>query len=193
MLLLKVLGGLRNAGAALQPVLDPAPVKGDTGAAGAAGAQGPKGDTGAQGQKGDPGAVGAKGDAGATGPAGATGAAGAKGDKGDTGATGATGPAGAPISALPDISITETSLVTLAIGLRKVTVTCAGALVGDRLQIFPQSYRLNGGASVNGTPPGYAVHDAVVTAANTVVVTLTVPFLAVATTYAIACKAVAFR
>jgi hypothetical protein len=184
---------------------------GATGAPGAAGSSGPtgptgpKGDTGAQGAQGATGPKGDKGDTGSTGLAGAqgaqgiqgvkgdTGAAGATGPKGDTGATGAQGLPGLGATTLPNITITETAVVAINAGIRKVAVACVGALVGDRILVFPQTSQVNGGAAFAGTPAGYAVQDACVTAAGVITVTLTVPLIAILGSYSIVCKVSALR
>lgn len=212
--LAKILGGLRVLPGALTPILDPSPEKGDTGDTGSSGAAGATGAAGSSGPPGATGAAGPKGDTGDTGPtgaagsAGATGAAGAKGDKGDTGntgsagatgspgatgATGATGAAGGSGTALPNITVGETASIALLAGIRKVVVACAGALVGDRIAVFPMTYQINGGASTPGTPPGYAIADACVTTAGNVTVTITIPAIVLLGNYSIVCKVVAFR
>jgi hypothetical protein len=165
-------------------------VQGLEGPAGPAGSPGAKGDTGPAGAKGDTGAQGPKGDAGSQGPAGAAGAPGAAGAKGDTGATGA---AGASWVNLPNITVAETAVIAILAGIRKVAVACAGAVVGDPVIVFPMTSQLNGGSAVNGTPAGYAVQDACVTAANVVTVTVTCPAIALGASYSIACKVKAFR
>lgn len=172
--LIKVLGGLRQGPGPLEPIMDPAPQKGDTGATGA---RGPDGVAGPQGPKGDQGATGPQGPVGAKGD---TGSAGAKGDKGDKGDTGA---AGGSITVLPNITVAETALVAISAGVRKLTVPCTGALVGDRLQVFPTA----------GSPAGYQFGDAYCLTAGQVVVTLNAPLLAIGASYSIVCKVVAFR
>jgi hypothetical protein len=68
-------------------------------------------------------------------------------------------------------------------GVRKLTLPCAGALVGDRLGIYPTA----------GTPTGYLIGDACCTTAGQVTVTLQAPVLALLATYSIVCKVIAFR
>lgn len=112
----------------------------------------------------------------ARGPAGKDGKDGAKGD------TGAKGDAGAAATTLlGTLTITETATVAIAAGLRRVTVTTPaawGVAVGQDILLCP-----------TGLVAGYAVHNAIVTAANMLQVTLTVPLISIGVTYTIACRA----
>lgn len=109
------------------------------------GRKGDKGDTGATGLKGDTGAVGAqgpKGDKGDKGDTGATGPQGPKGDTGATGATGATGPQGPAGTPAPttgrlvyvgDVTISETLVLGLTLGIRRKVLSLSGITTADRL------------------------------------------------------------
>jgi len=131
------------------------PLKGSMGDAGAQGPIGPQGPTGA---------TGAKGDTGAVGPAGATGAQGAKGDtgatgaKGDTGATGPQGPAGTPapttgrLVLLGTINVTETLLISLALGMKRKTFALTGVTATDTLIAIPTAAPTTGCEVVNAYP-----------------------------------------
>lgn len=157
---------------------------GPQGEPGPVGPQGPKGDTGAKGDKGD------KGDRGDFGPVGGVGATGPKGDKGDagpvgpTGATGATGPqgpAGTPGNTLVGTAtITETALIALTAGVRKVNVSVPGVVTSGNYVLFP----------VSSTPAGYAIADAVCTTAGTLQVSITAPILALGASYSIPVRVV---
>ncbi|MDO7843462.1 hypothetical protein [Sphingomonas immobilis] len=94
-----------------------------------------------------------------------------KGDRGDAGAPGAT------LIGTTTISQTVT-LVALSLGVHEFTVTRAGVAVGDNILLFPAS----------ALPAGYAIHGAVVTAANTLKVTMTTPLLAIGTAISIPCR-----
>lgn len=151
--------------------------KGDTGPAGVAGPQGIPGSSGPQGVAGAQGATGPKGDTGATG---AQGPAGPKGDTGATGPQGATGPAVQTL--LGTFNLSEAALVAISAGTRRLTVTVPtawGVAVGQNLICFP-----------NAIPAGYATHDVVATAANTISVGLTAPLLAIGASYTITCRLV---
>lgn len=84
---------------------------------------------------------------------------------------------------LGNVAITQTAVLAIVAGVRSVTVAVAGAVVGDALVLTPTS----------GMPEGYAVHNAIVTAANTVRVTLTAPLLAIGASYSIICRVSALR
>jgi len=143
-----------------------------------AGVAGPKGDTGATGSHG---ATGAKGDTGSTGAKGDTGSQGATGAQGAAGAKGDTGPSGATL--LGTVTITETAVLAIAAGVRKVTVavpSAMGVVVGGNYLLFP----------TGATPAGYAIADVVATAANTLQVTMTVPLIALGASYSIPCRLV---
>lgn len=175
----------------------PAGPKGDTGATGS---QGVKGDTGLTGAQGPQGPTAPKGDTGATGPAGPTGASGSTGatgtagPKGDTGATGPAGPTGATgapgTTLLGQVTIGETATVAIALGIREVTASVAGAVPGERYVAFARSYKLNGGSSVTGRPAGYAIADCACNVAGTIRVSLNAPALVIGASYSILCDIV---
>lgn len=159
--------------------------KGDAGATGATGSQGPKGDTGqsgpagAVGPKGDTGSTGAKGDTGATGPKGDTGATGPKGDTGSTGPkgdTGATGPSGSTL--VGTVTLAESGLVTVALGVRKLTVALAGTVTTGSYVAVP----------VSATPAGYSIQEAVCSTAGQITVSILVPVISLLGGYSIPVK-----
>lgn len=84
---------------------------------------------------------------------------------------------------LPNIIITQNAVIAISAGVRAVQVACAGVLAGDFIELAPTA----------ALPAGYALHGAVATAANVLVVTLTGPLLAIGASYAITCKALALR
>lgn len=98
---------------------------------------------------------------------------GPKGDTGAQGPAGATGPAGAGVTTLGVVTLTETATLSISAGIRIVTVTLTGAAVGDRIVLTPK----------DPVPAGYAVHNAYVSAANTLKVSLTAPLLAIGAGY----------
>lgn len=154
--------------------------KGERGLKGEAGSQGAQG---SQGVKGETGSVGPKGDTGQSGAAGATGPAGANGAQGIQGVAGPAGPAGSPgFVALPNITLTDGGLIAIA-GIRRKVYACQGALVGDRIAVFP----------TEGTPVGYVIGDAWCVTANQVTVNFSGPALVVLTNNVIPLKVVAFR
>lgn len=173
----------------------------------AAGPQGPKGDPGQDGAAGEPGLAGSdgpQGPAGATGPQGPSGpkgdggAPGANGSKGDAGndghagpqgATGPAGAAGAPANTLAGtVQVGQTAVVSIALGIREVTVAMTGAVPGERYQAFARRYKLNGAANwTAGRPPGYTVLDCACNTAGQIIVSLNAPLLAIGASYLIEC------
>jgi len=179
------------------------PLKGGMGDAGAQGPIGPAGPTGATGAKGDVGSQGAKGEIGPTGAAstvagpqgiqgikGETGATGVKGDTGATGATGATGtqgiqgiqgPAGTPAPTtgrlvfLGNINVTETLLISLAVGMKRKTFPLAGVAATDILIAIPTAAPTTGCEVVNAYPAS----------AGNVSIGYYTPLLGIGATYAI--------
>lgn len=142
----------------------PQGIKGDTGATGPQGPQGP------QGIKGDTGATGATGPAGTTGPAGATGA---------TGATGAAGAAGTNATILVGtVTLAETSLITLALAVRRVTVALTGTVTTGSYVAIPTA----------APPSGYSIQDAYCSTAGQITVGILVPTLSVASSYSISVR-----
>ena len=163
-------GGMGDAGA--QGPIGPAGPKGEMGATGPTGVIGPQG---AQGVKGDTGATGAQGIQGAKGDTGATGPQGAKGD------TGATGPAGTPapttgrLVLLGTINVTETLLVSLALGMKRKTFALAGVAATDTLLAIPTAAPTTGCEVVNAYPAS----------AGNVSIGYYTPLLGIGATYAI--------
>lgn len=137
------------------------------GGVGPAGPQGPKGDTGATG------AAGVTGQTGATGPAGAQGTTGPAGPTGLTGAQGATGPSGSTL--VGTVTLAESALITLALGVRRVTVALSGAVTAGSYVAIP----------VTAPPAGFSIQDAYCSTANQITVGLIVPALGIASNYAI--------
>lgn len=143
------------------------------------GIKGPKGDTGDQGPKGETGPTGPAGATGATGPKGdpgSTGATGAKGDVGATGATGQTGAAGTNATTLVGtVTLAETALITLALGVRRITAALAGTITTGSYVAAP----------VTAPPAGYSIQDAYCSTNGQITVGLIVPALGLATNYSI--------
>lgn len=138
--------------------------KGDTGATGATG---PAGAQGVQGVAGSTGATGAKGDTGSTGP---------QGPIGLTGATGPQGPAGvADLTLLGSVTVSETLLISLSLGMKRMTLPLTGVTTGMRLLAVP-----------NGVPSaGCEVVNAYPASANNVSIGYYVPALGIGATYTI--------
>lgn len=111
------------------------------------GPQGPRGEIGPVGPAST--VPGPKGDTGLTGP---------KGDKGDTGSVGATGTAGTPaptngrLEFLGNINVTETLLVSLAVGMKRKSYALAGVTATDKLLIIPNGAPTTGCEAVNAYP-----------------------------------------
>jgi len=151
----------------LMPVVVP-PTTGPKGDTGSIGPAGPKGDTGSIGP------AGPKGDTGSIGPA---------GPKGDTGMSAGT--------LVGQVVIGQTALVSIAIGIREVTVALIGAVAGERYMCFCRSYKLNGAATATiGRPSNYAILDCTANSANQITVSLQAPVLAIGASYALTCDIV---
>lgn len=158
--------------------------RGPKGDAGNTGPQGPKGDKGDAGSTGSTGGAGATGATGAAGPAGATGAQGPKGDTGVAGPQGPTGPQGpagakAPTSdrlqLVGNVTISETLLISLSLGIQRKTATLSGIAVGDKLFFAP-----------NGVPTaGCEAVNVYASATNQVTVSCFMPALGIGATYSI--------
>ncbi|MFC3579136.1 hypothetical protein [Sphingomonas hylomeconis] len=107
---------------------------------------------------------------------------GAKGDTGAKGAAGDVGAAGAPgATMLGTVTVTQTAAVALSAGIRSVTLmvpTGLGVKAGDNILLFP----------TGALPAGYALHNAIATAANTLVVYFTAPLLAIGASFSIPCR-----
>lgn len=146
------------------------------------GLSGPKGETGSAGASGAVGPIGPKGDIGATGPQGSkgdTGATGSQGPIGPTGATGATGAAGTNGTSasvlVGTVTLAESALITLALGVRRVTVSLAGTGTTGSYVAAPTA----------APPAGYSIQDAYCSTAGQITVGIIVPALGVATNYSI--------
>lgn len=97
--------------------------------------------------------------------------------KGDTGPSGAT--------LVGQVVVGQTAAIAIALGIREITVSLSGAVVGERYIAFARSYRLNGGAAVAGRPPGYTILDCACNVAGQITVSLNAPLLAIGSSYAI--------
>lgn len=177
--------------------------QGAIGPAGAQGPKGDTGATGPKGDAGATGAQGAKGDTGATGPQGPAGPTGATGPQGPAGSNASATPlgnatpqplgtasAGSSTSAARDdhvhplpsgrlalvgtVTVGETTLVALALGVKRYTVTMAGLTVGDRII-----------AMLTGAPGPSSLQDVYVSAANTLNVGLLNPALGIGSVIAV--------
>lgn len=104
---------------------------------------------------------------------GSTGPAGAAGPKGDTGSQGATGPSGSTL--VGTVTLAENGLITLALGVRRVTTALAGTVTTASYVAVP----------VSAPPAGYSVQDCVCSAAGQITVGLLVPVLTLAGSYSI--------
>lgn len=178
-------------------------IQGPKGDAGATGSQGPKGDTGNVGAKGDAGIQGIKGDTGAQGSQGIKGDTGLTGTKGDTGNQGiagtnatttavATNSTNGLMSAadkakldsavvlIGTVTVSETAILALSAGVRKVTVTAPGAVVGGNYLLFPTA----------ATPANYALADVVCVVNGQLQVSVTAPILALGASYSFTCRLV---
>lgn len=169
----------------VKPIIDPSAtpeLKGAKGDAGSRGVAGPKGDPGNVGADGAPGSAGLSayqvaraGGYGGTQTQWLASLKGADGAKGDAGASAAT--------SLGTLAIGETVALAVGVGIRRITVATPaawGVKAGDNLLLFP--------TAVPGL--GFAVHDVIATAANTIVVGISTPALAVLATYSITCRVV---
>lgn len=96
---------------------------------------------------------------------------------------GDTGPAGATL--VGQVVIGQTAALAIALGIREITADLAGTVVGERYIAFARSYRLNGGASTPGRPPGYTILDAACNIAGKITVSINAPLLAIGSSYAI--------
>ena len=107
---------------------------------------------------------------------------GLRGPKGDTGPagiagiTGTQGPQGPSGSTLVGTAtLAESGLVTLALGVRRVTTALAGTVTAASYVAVP----------VSAPPAGYSVQDCVCSTAGQITVGLLVPVLTVAGSYSI--------
>lgn len=110
------------------------------------------------------------------GPKGDPGSTGATGAKGDTGATGQTGAAGTNATILVGtVTLSETALITLALGVRRITAALAGTTTTGSYVAAP----------VTAPPAGYSIQDAYCSTNGQITVGLIVPALGLATNYSI--------
>ena len=127
-----------------------------------AAAKGKDGATGPQGVKGDTGAQGIQG---------------VKGDTGDTGAAGAAAPTNGRLTLIGNVTVTETTLLSLALGMKRMTLSLTGIATADmgKLVVIP-----------NGTSTtGCEVQNAYPVAANSVSIGYFTPALGLGATYTI--------
>lgn len=136
-------------------------MSGGKGFASAKGVPGPKGDKGDTGAKGETGSQGPQGLPGAQGPAGV------QGVKGDTGPSGST--------FIGNVIVTETLLVSLALGTKRMTRPLSGVGASDKLLAVPNGVPTAGCEVLNAYPAG----------ANQVSVGYYTPALGIAATYTI--------
>lgn len=170
--------------------------KGDTGAAGPTGATGPQGLKGDTGSAGSTGPQGPKGDTGATGPTGPTGPAGSNATAtplatvapkplASTAAVGTSSnaaredhvhpfPSGR-LELIGNVTVAETTLISLALGMKRMALTLTGVSASDRLTFAPTALATAGCEAVNV----YA------SAANQVTVSYFVPALGIGASYSI--------
>lgn len=88
-------------------------------------------------------------------------------------------PAGPPNQLIGTVTVGETALVALTAGVRKVTVTAPGTVVGGNYLLFPTA----------ATPAGYALGlDVVCVVAGQLQVSITAPLLALGANYSIPCR-----
>ncbi len=154
---------------------------GPQGPVGPQGPQGPQGSQGPAGPKGTDGSAGAQGIQGPQGDPGIQGIKGDKGDKGDTGLQGIQGPQGTPGgTAMPNVTISETAVIAITAGVRKVTVACTGTTTTGNYLVFP----------ISATPTGYALHDCICQSNNFLTISLTAPLLSIGASYSIPCRVV---
>ncbi|RRV49573.1 hypothetical protein [Pseudomonas sp. p106] len=84
---------------------------------------------------------------------------------------------------LGTVIVTQTANLALSAGIRSVTLTVQGVQKDDDILLFPTA----------ALPAGYAIHNVVANAANTLVVTFSAPLLALGASFTIACRVVALR
>lgn len=117
------------------------------------------------------------------GPSGTQGIQGIQGPPGNNGTSGINGTNGVNTTSnvlVGTITLTETAVVAIAAGVRKLTVSLAGTVTTGNYLVFPAS----------ATPTGYALHDAICQTNGQITVSLTAPFLAVLASYSIPCRVV---
>lgn len=111
---------------------------------------------------------------GAQGPAGATGAASTvPGPQGPAGSAGSTGPSGSTL--LGAVTVSETLLVSLSLGTKRMTKALVGVMTTDKLLAVPNGLPTSGCEVVNAYPAS----------AGNVSIGYIVPALGVGATYSI--------
>ena len=90
------------------------------------------------------------------------------------------------------VTIGQTASISIALGIREVTVALANAVVGGRYAAFAVSYTLNGGGSTPGRPSGYSLVDCVCNTAGQITISLNAPLLSIGQSYTITCDVVRF-
>lgn len=98
-----------------------------------------------------------------------------------------------PVMLIGSATIAQTAAIQIALGIREVTVSLAGATVGTKYAFFAVSYRLNGGASTPGRPSGYSIIDCVCNTAGQITVSLNAPLLSIGQSYQITGDVVTFN
>lgn len=78
------------------------------------------------------------------------------------------------------VTVTETAVLALSAGVRKVTVTAPGAVVGGNYLLFPTA----------ATPANYALADVVCVVNGQLQVSVTAPILALGASYSFTCRLV---
>lgn len=78
------------------------------------------------------------------------------------------------------VTLGETSILNLTLGVRKVTVSLPGTVVGGNYMVFP----------VSVTPAGYSIQEAVCSTAGQLTVSLLVPVISVLGSYSIPVRVV---
>lgn len=177
-----------------------------------------KGETGATGAAGQTGATGAAGRAptaqeiaagvaaylaanppaaGAAGQAGATGAAGQNATDAQVASQVAVWISAHPIGNrvdLGEVTFTDGGLIAVAGVREKTALALSGVKAGDRLALFPGTYRINGAAAIVGTPPLFMLGEAVCEVDGTIkALRFTGPALVLATVYTVTLRVSAFR
>ncbi len=82
---------------------------------------------------------------------------------------------------LGTVTVSQTAGIALSAGIRSLVLavpTALGVKAGDNIQLFP----------TGALPAGYAIHNAVATAANQLTVYFTAPLLAIGASFSIPCR-----
>lgn len=123
-----------------------------------------------RGSNGDNGPMGPRGPQGPTGNQGLMGPQGAAGDKGPNGNTGSPGS-----TLIGTATITETSIVNLSLGVRRVNVSVPGVVVGSPYLMVPNTT----------VPAGYEIGSCYCNTNGILTCNVLVPVLTLASTYSI--------